>query len=49
MPIHIRRHDKTDVKVQISDINIFIIETLPFLLASYMANIAVFGVLYRSI
>jgi hypothetical protein len=49
MPIRIRRHDKTDVKMQISDISIFIIETLPFPSASYTANIAVFGVLYRSI
>ena len=49
MPIHIRRHDKTDVNMQIVDIKIFMIETLPFLSASYTANIAVFGVLYRSI
>jgi len=49
MQIHIRRHDKTDVKMQIADIRIFIIESLPFPSASNMANIAVFGVLYRSI
>jgi len=49
MPIHIRRHDKIDVNMQIVDIKIFMTETLPFLLASYTANIAVFGFLYRSI
>jgi len=49
MPIHIRRHDKTDVNMQIVDIKIFMIETLPFPSVSYTAKIAVFGVLYRSI
>jgi hypothetical protein len=45
MPIHIRHHDKTVVNTQIVDIRIFMIETLPFPLASYMAKIAVFGFL----
>ena len=49
MPIHIRRHDKSDVNIQIVDIKIFMTENLPFLSASYTAKIAVFGVLYRSI
>ena len=49
MPIHIRRHDKTGVNTQIVDIRIFMIEILPFPSVSYTANIAVFGVLYRSI
>ena len=49
MPIHIRRHDKSIVNTQIVDIRIFMIETLLFPSASYTANIAVFGFLYRSI
>ena len=49
MPIRIRRHDKNVVNTQIDDIRIFMIETLLFPSASYTANIAVFGVLYRSI
>ena len=49
MPIRIRRRDKNDANIQLVDINIFMIETPPFLLASYTDNIAVFGFLYRSI
>jgi len=49
MPIRIRRHDKNVVNTQRVDIRMFMIELLPFPSASYTANIAVFGVLYRSI
>jgi hypothetical protein len=49
MPIHIRLDDKTDIKMQIADISIFIIETMPFPSASHTVNIVVFGVLCRSI
>lgn len=49
MPIRIKRHDKTGVNTQIFDIRMFMIGILPFSAASYTANIALFGVLYRSI
>jgi hypothetical protein len=48
MPIRIRRCDKNVVNTHIVDIRMFMIETLPFPSESYTANIAVFGVLYRS-
>jgi len=48
MPIRIKHHDKNTDHTQISDIRMFMIETLPFFSASYTANIAVFGALYRS-
>ena len=49
MPIRIRRHDKNNVPTQILDIMMFMTDGSYFPSASYMANIAVFGVLYRSI
>ena len=49
MPIRIRRRDKNVENTQRFDIRMFMIESLPFPLASYTANIAVFGILYRSI
>jgi hypothetical protein len=49
MPIHIKHHDKNNDHIQQLDIITFIADGSLFLSASYTANIAVLGVLYRSI
>jgi len=46
MPIHIRRRDKNNIPMQEYDISLFMNDEISFPLGFYMANIAVFGVLY---
>jgi len=49
MPIHIRRREKNNIPTQESDISLFMSDEISFPLASYTANSAVFGFLYRYI
>ena len=48
MPIRISRHDKNTVHTQLADTIVFMIDVPSFSSASYTANIAVLGVIYRS-